>query len=177
MSPSSRAFSRRRSLAGRSWPTGSRRTPQRRSRRAQKVILPGPYNAMVAESLHNRMAPWVLAERRKIELQGGKSAVLVMSRAGFDPAALLRYVERVQPPDAKAGVSSHFEDQWFSTFPARADRIAALQKALRGLPAALVGRRVRSFARFKSRCVPASEVPKSVGPTLSKPERGALIPR
>ncbi len=56
-----------------------------------------------------------------------------MSRAGFDPAALLRFIERVQPPDAKAGVNAHFDDQSVSPYPPRAARIAALRKAIREL--------------------------------------------
>jgi predicted Zn-dependent protease len=64
-------------------------------------------------------------QRREMELQADTSAILSMSRAGFDPAALLRYIERVQPPDRPR-----------SPFPARADRIAALQKAIRDLPSA-----------------------------------------
>jgi beta-barrel assembly-enhancing protease len=60
---------------------------------------------------------------REKELEADTSAILSMSRAGFDPAALLRYVERVQPPDRPR-----------SRFPPRADRIAALQKAIRDLP-------------------------------------------
>jgi predicted Zn-dependent protease len=139
---------------------------------------PTVYNAMVAaECLHCVMPPAVLAERRKIELQTDKSAVLMMSRAGFDPAALLRYVERVQPPDAKAGVNSHFYDQSVSTFPARADRIAALQKALRGLPAA-GGTESEEFRAIQEQVrAGIPEVPKPSGPTLSKPVRGALVPR
>jgi hypothetical protein len=135
------------------------------------------YNAWVAaQCLHCVMPPAVLAERRKIELQADKSAVLVMSRGGFDPTALLRYLERVQPPDAKAGANSHFYDQTVSTFPARADRIAGLQKALRGLPAAS-GPESEEFRAIQEQ-VRASipEVPKPSGPTLSKPVRGALAP-
>jgi hypothetical protein len=44
---------------------------------------------------------------------------------GFDPAALLRYIERVQPPDRPR-----------SPFPARVDPVAALQKAIQDLPSA-----------------------------------------
>jgi predicted Zn-dependent protease len=64
-------------------------------------------------------------QRREVELEADTPAILLMSRAGFDPTALLRYIERLQPPDGPR-----------LTFPARADRIAALQKAIRDLPPA-----------------------------------------
>ena len=62
-----------------------------------------------------------LLKRRELELQADKSAVLTMSRAGFDPAALLRYIERVQPLDRPD-----------LPFPLRAARLAALQDAIGG---------------------------------------------
>jgi hypothetical protein len=48
-----------------------------------------------------------------------------MSRAGFDPEALLHYIERVQPPDRRT-----------SPFPARDARLAALRQAIGEIPAA-----------------------------------------
>jgi predicted Zn-dependent protease len=60
---------------------------------------------------------------RGIELRADTSAAVAMSRAGFDPGALLRYIERVQPLDQAA-----------SPLPPRAKRIAALQKAISNLP-------------------------------------------
>jgi predicted Zn-dependent protease len=65
----------------------------------------------------------VMYQRRAVELQADTIAALAMSRAGFDPAGLVRYIDQVQPPD-----------QPRSPFPVRADRIAALQKAIRDLP-------------------------------------------
>jgi predicted Zn-dependent protease len=72
------------------------------------------------------MSADVIDRRREKELQADAAAIRSMSRVGFDPSALLRYIERVQPPDRPR-----------SPFPARADRIAALQKAIRDLPPAL----------------------------------------
>jgi predicted Zn-dependent protease len=69
--------------------------------------------------------PGMIDQRRERELQADASAILLLSRAGFDPAELLDYIERVQPLDRPR-----------SPFPARADRIAALQKAIRDLPPA-----------------------------------------
>ncbi len=67
----------------------------------------------------------MLEQRRQSELRADPSAILLMSRAGFDPAALVHYIERVQPPDHPQ-----------SPFPTRADRLAALQSAIRELPPA-----------------------------------------
>jgi predicted Zn-dependent protease len=77
------------------------------------------------DSFDSGLMPGMIDHRRERELQADTSAVLLLSRAGFEPAALVRYVERVQPPDRPR-----------SPFPARADRIAALQKAIRDLPPA-----------------------------------------
>jgi hypothetical protein len=46
--------------------------------------------------------------------------------AGFDPAALLRYVERRLPVDRRGIV-----------FPIQADRISGLRQAIRDLPSAV----------------------------------------
>ena len=50
---------------------------------------------------------------------------MTMSVAGYDPAALVRYIERVQPPDSR-----------FSPFPPRDERIAALRETIGKLPSA-----------------------------------------
>jgi predicted Zn-dependent protease len=65
------------------------------------------------------------AQRHADELEADAIAVPLMSRAGFDPAALLRYVERRQPVDRRD-----------APVPVRADRIAGLQQAIRELPPA-----------------------------------------
>jgi predicted Zn-dependent protease len=77
------------------------------------------------DSFDSGRMPGMIDQRHERELHADTSAILLLSRAGFDPAALLRYVERVQPLDRPR-----------SPFPARADRIAALQKAIRDLPPA-----------------------------------------
>ncbi len=77
----------------------------------------------------------MIDRRRERELQADASAIVLLSHAGFDPAALLRYVDRVQPLDRPR-----------SPFPARADRIAALQKAIGGLPLASYSRSDEFYA-------------------------------
>jgi predicted Zn-dependent protease len=61
--------------------------------------------------------------RREIESKADELAIPAISRAGFDPAAFLRYIERLQP-----------SDRLRSPFPIRATRIAALQTAIGELP-------------------------------------------
>ena len=60
-----------------------------------------------------------LAFQRKNELESDELAVRILSRAGYDPQALARYIERVQPDGA-----------------AKDERLAALQTAIRQLPPA-----------------------------------------
>jgi predicted Zn-dependent protease len=43
----------------------------------------------------------MMKQSQEMELQADKSAVAAMSQAGFDPGALLRYIERVQPQDER----------------------------------------------------------------------------
>jgi hypothetical protein len=72
------------------------------------------------------LPPAAMAQSRKDEVQADASAVVSMARAGFDPAALLRYIERLQPRDRPG-----------SAVPYRAERIAALQKAIEAVPRGL----------------------------------------
>ena len=58
----------------------------------------------------------------RIELQADASAAAAMSRAGFDPAGLPRYIEREQRPSP------------FSQLPPREVRLAALRKTIEDLP-------------------------------------------
>jgi predicted Zn-dependent protease len=58
----------------------------------------------------------------RIELQADATAAVAMSRAGIDPAALLRYIEREQRPNP------------FSQVPPREVRIDALRKTIGDLP-------------------------------------------
>jgi predicted Zn-dependent protease len=67
--------------------------------------------------------------QRKKELESDQLAVRILSTAGYDPQALARYIERVQPadppqPNAKA------------PYPGKEQRLAALQAAIRLLPPA-----------------------------------------
>jgi predicted Zn-dependent protease len=65
-------------------------------------------------------------EVRARELQADLLAVQVLSESGYEPAALLRYVQRRQPDATMARV--------FSALPPKADRVAALEQAIAALP-------------------------------------------
>jgi predicted Zn-dependent protease len=65
-----------------------------------------------------------IPERREFELAADRWSVAAMARAGWDPAALLRYIERMQPPDNSKS----------SPLPARETRIANLQEAIALVP-------------------------------------------
>jgi predicted Zn-dependent protease len=69
-----------------------------------------------------------LASQRSAELEADVSAVHTMARAGFDPNALVRYVERVQvqPTGPTSKVNSPIPD--------RDERIAALLGTIENLP-------------------------------------------
>ncbi len=60
---------------------------------------------------------------RAIELQADRDAVARMAAAGYDPAALAHYLERVQLPANER-----------SLLPPPAERVAAIEEAIRKLP-------------------------------------------
>jgi predicted Zn-dependent protease len=59
----------------------------------------GTIPVVYVDSFDDVLPIGMIDRRRERELQADASATLLLSRAGFDPAALLRYVERVQPLD------------------------------------------------------------------------------
>jgi predicted Zn-dependent protease len=96
-----------------------------RARKPIRPMTPGTIPLFFGTDSLDGGGALMSAQRHADELEADAIAVPLMSRAGFDPAALLRYVERRQPldrPDAP--------------FPIRADRIAGLQQAIRDLPPA-----------------------------------------
>jgi predicted Zn-dependent protease len=76
----------------------------------------------------------MLAMSRRYELEADSLAVRMMSAAGYDPAALVRYLEREQPPDDATGT------KW-SALPARAERLSAIRTAVESIPARAYERR------------------------------------
>jgi len=70
-----------------------------------------------------------LAFQRKHELESDQLAVRFLSSAGYDPQALARYIERVQPADPAMRNP-------MAPYPAKDQRLAALQAAIQQLPPA-----------------------------------------
>jgi predicted Zn-dependent protease len=66
--------------------------------------------------------------QRQSELQADALAAHSMAAAGYDPGALVNYIERVQPADA-------LPLKVTSPYPDREGRLAALRTAIEGLPA------------------------------------------
>lgn len=97
------------------------------------------------------MIPMFARERRRVtELDADKTAAAAMARAGFDPAALVHFIDREQPEDPRCP-------------PDRATRIAWLQEAIRNLaPANYV--ESGDFNRVQQELLPAPENP----PTLRR---------
>jgi predicted Zn-dependent protease len=85
------------------------------------------------------------------EIPADKSAVLAMSRAGFDPVALLRFIDRMQRPDNPR-----------SPFPPRGTRLAALREAISAIPPANYAAN-DEFYSMQNRVRPA---PRSPPPSL-----------
>jgi predicted Zn-dependent protease len=67
--------------------------------------------------------------QRKNELESDQLAVRFLSSAGYDPQALARYIERVQPADPPLRNP-------MTPYPAKDQRLAALQAAIQQLPPA-----------------------------------------
>jgi predicted Zn-dependent protease len=91
-----------------------------------------------------------------IELQADATAAQALSRAGLDPAALLHYIERLQPADRPNAV--------FNAMPPRDARIAALAQILRELPPAAVPAS-SNFAGIQERARPKADTQR---PTLRR---------
>jgi len=69
-----------------------------------------------------------LKSQRGFEMDADRLAIKLTSSAGFDPAALVRYIGRVQQPDARS-------PKVFATLPTREERVSAMEAAIQALPA------------------------------------------
>jgi predicted Zn-dependent protease len=69
---------------------------------------------------------------RRYELDADRLAARKMAAAGYDPAALARYIERVQAPDA-------VQLKMWSSLPPRSQRVEAIRAVTRDLPAQVYG--------------------------------------
>ena len=69
---------------------------------------------------------------RKYELDADRLAARKMAAAGYDPAALARYIERVQAPD-------EMQPKMWSGLPQRSQRLEAIRVVIGDLPAQVYG--------------------------------------
>jgi predicted Zn-dependent protease len=73
-----------------------------------------------------------IAFQRGNELEADRLAAKAMAGAGFDPAALARYIGRVQPEQGSG-------PRVFSPLPAREQRVRAIEEVAGGMPARVYG--------------------------------------
>jgi beta-barrel assembly-enhancing protease len=85
-------------------------------------IFVGGWSASCSEPM--AIPVGLLEAYRNNELKADASAVQTMARAGFDPGALARYIERVQTQPTKS----------FSLLPSRDQRVAAMRLLMARLP-------------------------------------------
>ena len=77
----------------------------------------------------NSLPTAFLAFQRKNEFESDQLAVRILSSAGYDPQALARYIERVQPADPQLRNA-------MAPYPDKDQRLAAIQSAIQQLPPA-----------------------------------------
>lgn len=91
-----------------------------------------------------------LQMRRRMELDADRLASRKMAAAGYDPAALARYIEREQ---AKYDGNS---SETFSPLPRRTARVEAIQAVIAGLP-------VREYERREGLVIVQEELRRALG--------------
>jgi predicted Zn-dependent protease len=100
------------------------------SQATNPLINMGGWNGYAMRQNNQQPLPLALvAFQRKSELESDQLAVRILSSAGYDPQALARYIERVQPAEPPL-------PKVFAPYPDKATRIAALQTAIQQLPPA-----------------------------------------
>lgn len=119
----------------------------------------GPHVDM-RRSAESPMPLGALKFQRVAELEADRFAVDTASKAGYDPAGLLRYVERVQTDTQPAS----------SALPSKEERIASLQRAVASLTAQPARPSSEEFekARAAARSVVNDAAPERRPPTLRR---------
>jgi predicted Zn-dependent protease len=91
------------------------------------LIFMGGWAGYAVGSQYNAVPIALRSAQRESELESDQAAVRMLSAAGYDPQALARYIERVQPADAPSG-------NGMAPYPDKDQRLAALRPAIRQLP-------------------------------------------
>src|ERR1051326_2159682 len=103
-----------------------------------------------------------LKSHRAFELEADRIAVRIMDGAGYDPCALLNYIDRLQPastdrPSARSSMPSHDE------------RIAVLTEAIQALPSATYSSSDEEFQQIQQEVRRLMPVRTDEPPTLRRP--------
>jgi predicted Zn-dependent protease len=93
------------------------------------LIQMGGWNGSTIRQGANAVPTGFLAFQRKNELESDQVALRILSTAGYDPQALVRYIERVQPADPPLRNP-------MASYPDKDQRLAALQTAIGQRPPA-----------------------------------------
>ena len=94
-----------------------------------------------------------IASQRTAELEADRGAVQTMALAGFDPEALVRYIQRVQPP-SDGTAKGH------TSVPDRDSRVAAIRSAIEKLPSMGVrAMQQNGFAAAREEMRPFAQTP------------------
>jgi predicted Zn-dependent protease len=103
-----------------------------------------------------------LGQLRSNELEADALAVEALAHAGFDPTALVRYIERVRP--ASPGTLPKV----FSALPERDQRIAGLNVAIARLPQTSYAEPGTEFTAIRDEVVRLTARPQNTPPTLKR---------
>jgi predicted Zn-dependent protease len=93
------------------------------------LIMMGGWAGYAIQPQYSAIPVAFRASQRKSELEADRLAVSILSAAGYDPQALARYIERVQPADPPLRNA-------MAPYPDKDQRLAALQAAIGQLPPA-----------------------------------------
>ncbi len=93
------------------------------------LIFMGGWAGYAIRQQDNAIPVAFRATQRQNELEADRLAVSMLSAAGYDPRALARYIERVQPADPPLRSAT-------APYPDKDERLAALQTAIGQLPPA-----------------------------------------
>ncbi len=99
------------------------------NRNTAPLIMMGGWSGYAPRQQNNAVPMGFLPSLRKNELESDQLAVRILCSAGYDPQALARYIERVQPADPPL-------PNVMAPCPDKDKRLAALQDAIRQLPPA-----------------------------------------